>query len=26
VSTYLVLRRLRSWLRRQGYVGALREL
>ena len=25
VSTYLVLRRLRSWLRRQGYVGAQRE-
>jgi hypothetical protein len=25
VSTYLVLWRLRSWLRRQGYVGALRE-
>jgi hypothetical protein len=25
VSTYLVLLRLRSWLRRQGYVGAQRE-
>jgi hypothetical protein len=25
VSTYLVLWQLRSWLRRQGYVGALWE-
>jgi hypothetical protein len=25
VSTYLVLWQIRSWLRRQGYVGALWE-